>query len=56
MLGALHLPAVCKVKTTAVIYFVTLNVLHLPAVCKVKTTCWVTQKIICGCICLLFAR
>ena len=37
-LGALHLPAVCKVKTTKKKLPVTTMLLHLPAVCKVKTT------------------
>ena len=36
----LHLPAVCKVKTT-LLHRNRMNVtLHLPAVCKVKTTGW----------------
>ena len=34
----LHLPAVCKVKTTHDNYNRMKAVLHLPAVCKVKTT------------------
>ena len=38
MLLMLHLPAVCKVKTTISVYFFLVISLHLPAVCKVKTT------------------
>ena len=34
----LHLPAVCKVKTTLYILGSTYYRLHLPAICKVKTT------------------
>ena len=34
----LHLPAVCKVKTTGEGSAVRARLLHLPAVCKVKTT------------------
>ena len=37
-LGALHLPAVCKVKTTVKVVSMNSQPLHLPAVCKVKTT------------------
>ena len=37
-LGAWHLPAVCKVKTTLNPYLSRGGKLHLPAVCKVKTT------------------
>ena len=38
LIRMLHLPAVCKVKTT--VYSIKHNAvwLHLPAVCKVKTT------------------
>ena len=34
----LHLPAVCKVKTTVAVGENFVFELHLPAVCKVKTT------------------
>ena len=34
----LHLPAVCKVKTTFLFVRCIFTELHLPAVCKVKTT------------------
>ena len=34
----LHLPAVCKVKTTITINKTHKSVLHLPAVCKAQTT------------------
>lgn len=37
-LGALHLPAVCKVKTTHTLGKSSFSELHLPAVCKVQTT------------------
>ena len=38
LLKKLHLPAVCKVKTTTLFLFIFKFMLHLPAVCKVKTT------------------
>ncbi len=34
----LHLPAICKVKTTRVMKENETTQLHLPAICKVKTT------------------
>ena len=34
----LHLPAVCKVKTTNIGEVTPLILLHLPAVCKAQTT------------------
>ena len=34
----LHLPAVCKVKTTKTMKKSNVYLLHLPAICKVKTT------------------
>ena len=34
----LHLPAVCKVKTTLPTYHPRFPQLHLPAVCKAQTT------------------
>ena len=40
MVVRLHLPAVCKVKTTVNSIHFMLKPLHLPAVCKVKTTDW----------------
>ena len=43
-LGALHLPAVCKVKTTFLYILSFSSKLHLPAVCKVKTTAAIANK------------
>ena len=56
MVVRLHLPVVCKVKTTVNSIHFMLKPLHLPAVCKVKTTNEDYFAFLLCCICLLFAR